>query len=407
MPTQNRLTYTRIKLKPKGAFHFGKRGIGLNNTETAMPADTLFSALCIAIDALYGSNAVNELIARFPRTTNMQAINHNTTAPAAVMAGGTLTNNPPFRITSLMPYVDNLFLLPMPRLQPQLSKQSGIAGRKTLKQINWLSEQVFTALLQGKSIANQGMLVNLTNPDNPIPYTVQHGAIWVSQAEQIKLGGDEEAIWKVTTRPRVTIDRESGAAAAYSSGAIHYQTGAGLYALMQWDQPDELWVRRIEAAFTYLGDSGIGGERSYGYGQFTPTFEHNITVPAFMTDNNPAYFTTLSPYLPQPTEWTVFSAAARYAITLRRGWLSMAGYTNLRRPTVRMIETGAILAWPEHGVPIGQLADATPQKLLDESSPYHVYRYGLAWPVPVAAAALRSSAGNSPETNEEVPNVKT
>jgi CRISPR-associated protein Csm4 len=135
--------------------------------------------------------------------------------------------------------------------------------------------------------------------------------------------------------------------------------------------------------FQVLGDDGLGGERAYGYGHFTPGF---AAVPDVPGATGGEYFTTLSPYLPQPAESAVFDDHVRYAITLRRGWLSTPGYANLRRPTVRMVDTGAVLKWPG-GAVVGCLADATPTVARASLA---VRRYGIAWPVPVAAAALEN-----------------
>jgi len=61
---------------------------------------------------------------------------------------------------------------------------------------------------------------------------------------------------------------------------------------------------------------------------------------------------------------------------------------NLRRKTVRMLGEGAVLhALPERAG-YGALADATP----DAFSAHRVYRYGLAFPVGLAPAAVEDQA---------------
>jgi CRISPR-associated protein Csm4 len=143
-------------------------------------------------------------------------------------------------------------------------------------------------------------------------------------------------------------------------------------------------THEIHDALTLLGESGIGGERSYGLGQFTPMFGEATDD---LGSKGGEYFTSLAPYLPQPSEWEVFGPGAAYDIQLRRGWISMPEYTHLRRPTVRMVGAGAILVRPKTGDVIGSMADATPSVLEGKLA---IRRYGIAWPVPVAAAAVEA-----------------
>lgn len=361
-------TLSRLLLNSQTPFHFGKRGVGLNETEVTLPADALFSAFCYAYAALKGAESLQALLTLFPHF------------------GKAGDQPPPFRITSLMPTVNGIDLLPMPMLSPRLTTDA-VAFRKQLKAIEWVSKSIFQALVAGQSLAEDSNFVDL-RAGTTHPYTVQAGAIWVNRQEYEQLEGADTTLWQVDTRPRVTVDRITSASTAFSSGAIHFANTAklkvSLYALIRWEAADPALQQVVQQVFTALGQSGIGGERSYGYGQFTP---HFTTISDDLGVANGAYFTTLSPYLPQPIERTVLAKPARYAIVLRRGWMSHPGYSNLRRPTVRMIDTGAVLHQPTKGNAVGGLADVTPT-ILQEQGTVTIYRYGLAWPVPVAAAAL-------------------
>jgi hypothetical protein len=81
---------------------------------------------------------------------------------------------------------------------------------------------------------------------------------------------------------------------------------------------------------------------------------------------------------------------AAYDLLLRRGWMSSPDASNLRRKMVRLLGEGAVL----HSLPgrasYGALADATPD-IFDparNARGHKVYRYGLAFPVGVAAEAV-------------------
>ena len=367
--TLSNTRYTRVKLWPRGPFHFGKRGVGLNETEIAMPADTFFSAICSAIHDLQGASAVAAFIARFPTAENQEQV-------------------PPLRITSLMPFVEYkadvppIYLLPMPMLQIQIGADP-LRQRKQMKSIAWVSTRVFERIISGQSLADDEEFVeNVRDEKKARPHTVQGGSVWLTKTEYDGLNGREMKLWAVSTRPRVAVDRVTSASAVYSSGSVHFAQEAGLYLYIEWlEGADEELRRQVKAAICYLGDSGIGGERSYGYGQFNPRFEDLDKAP-IKGPQSASHVTTLSPYLPKLNERTALAhASARYEIILRRGWLTLPGHSNLRRPTVRMVNTGAILSTRGTGIPTGYLADATPAPL--QETAYTIHRYGLCWPVPV------------------------
>lgn len=355
---------TRVLLKSDAPFHFGKRGVGLNETEVTLPADSFFSAICVAFQLAHGTEALTDLLARFS------------------MFGGE-TKLPPFRITSLMPTANGVDLLPMPRLLPKIGDRDP-AVRKQWKEIAWINRDIFQRLVSGQDLSDDDDIGEWRN-EQVTPYTIQDGSVWLDRSAYQHFSGEQTVLWQTAIRPRVTVDRVSTASTAFSSGGLYFNRDyqAGLYALIRWDVDDAPLRQQVEQALQVLGESGIGGERSYGYGQFQPA---PTTVADDLGAPGGTYFTTLSPYLPQASERDVFAGAARYEIVLRRGWISAPGYSNLRRPTIRMVDTGSVLRQLPDREVTGALADATPDILRNQAMT--IYRYGLAWPVPVAAAAL-------------------
>jgi CRISPR-associated protein Csm4 len=362
---------TRIELIGTAPFHFGRRGVGLNETTVTLPADTLFSALCTAMAAIRGKDVVEAMLGRFPsfaQTNNPEQA------------------HPPFRITSLMPSAAGIDLFPMPHLLPKITQQ-GMERRKAMKDIAWVSRTVFGKLVAGEELTGNHEVVEQRSPQHEHPYTVQGGDVWVTADEQRQLGGRDAVLWETDTRPRVTVDRTTGASAAFSSGSVHFahkDFDVHLYALIRWEEADAELRKDVSHAFVVLGENGIGGERGYGHGQFQPNFTEAKEIPG-ATEGD--YWTTLSPYLPQPAEQEVFKEGSRYAIVLRRGWLSLPGHFNLRRPTIRMVDSGSVLHRLKEREAVGCMGDATPGILQGQ---IRIQRYGLAWPVRVANAALDS-----------------
>jgi CRISPR-associated protein Csm4 len=203
-------------------------------------------------------------------------------------------------------------------------------------------------------------------------------------------------LWRTGVRPRVTVDRVTSSSAVYAVGGTQFnpqgKKPAGLYTVIEWLDSDAALRQRIRVAFKALGETGIGGERSSGHGQFEPEFtelsEWNVGAA------EGSHFTTLSPYVPREVEKAVLGQGARYEIVLRRGWLSLPGFTNVYRGTVRLLAEGSVLRYPAYGEPLGMLAEMTPARVSQAGGPA-IYRYGLAFPVRVADEALRPREGEA------------
>lgn len=381
--------YTRVRLRPRGPFHFGGRGVGLEHSEVSFPADSLFSALCIAMAQRRGAGPVEALLAQFKSAETVDTT--------------------PFRLTSLMPYAGEVMLMPYPQIGlPNVPGAADLRTRKLFKDIEWVSQAVFNDLAQGQTPAAA------LEGDKPI--TIQGGKVWLTASEVDALhafapknqDGSAKAmpaLWTTWHRPRVTVDRTTSASAVYSVGStLFHRYGkakdetAGLYTMVEWLAADGDNRRMIETAFEDLGYDGIGGKRSNGFGQFHPicTEVDSWEVGA----GNGGYFTTLAPYHPRPKEQAVIGPGARYEIALRRGWLSLAGYTNVRRASVRMIAEGSVLCWPTDREPLGGMADVTPKKMEGTGAPT-IFRYGLAFPVRIADAAMPAVSAFAQEEARE------
>ena len=123
-----------------------------------------------------------------------------------------------------------------------------------------------------------------------------------------------------------------------------------------------------------LGDAGIGGERSSGYGLFTPLEPQPVALPDV---EGAARWVTLSSCWPLPGQEGILGPGAAYRLGNWRGWMESPDGRNLRRKGVHMLEPGSVLrALPDQAV-YGGLADVTPEIFKTHT----VWRYGLALPV--------------------------
>jgi len=363
-----------FKLAPRTAFHFGQRGVGVEGTQVFCHADTLFSALCLTLRELEpeGSTALTGLLDQFPRQ-------------------GHSTGPPPFRLTSAFPYAGEVLFFPKPLVPGKLKQKTSQEHGKTLKEVKFVSQGIFTAWLNNEALDGYLEDKNLF---------LHGGDLWVTPAERkaLEVFRNEDTgkvqLWKSDPAPRVTVDRVTSKSAVYQAGRVRYrrvkledgELRAGLWVLVELlgdEQAD--WLTKL---FTVLGDSGIGGERSAGYGQFD--LDGPTDFMGFGIQGRDERWLTLAPYHPRSDELGkggVLGEDSAYTLLLRRGWVASPEGMSLRRPLVRVLGEGSVLHHPATGTreSYGDLADVTPEAMdPDKGGTGHkVWRYGIAFPVPV------------------------
>ena len=341
-------TALAYRLVPRSAFHFGERGVGLEETAETFRSDALFGALCATLREGWGTRTLGRLLDGF-RT------------------GG----EPPFLLSSCFPYAGDVLFFPRPML-PLVGELPFDAGKR-LKQVRFVSRDVFAAWLAGADLAGRA---------GPAAF-VAGGRAWVSADERARLAarfgrddaGELPPLWSTTSVPRVTIDRATSASAIYRVGRLAFRAGCGLYVLIEWR--DEALRPTLETALHVLGDAGLGGRRSAGYGQFRPLPPEPVDLPS---PADADALLTLSLYWPTEAEVRggVLADPARYDLVLRQGWMASPEGRALRRREVRMLAEGSVLR-ASGGATLGGLADVTPAGF----AAHPVYRYGLAFPLPV------------------------
>jgi CRISPR-associated protein Csm4 len=343
-------------LNARSPFHFGERGVGMEEASVLLHSDTLFSALCLML--LETGAALDSFLQGFPRWRFEE---HK---PLQSLPG-----EPPLRLSSAFPFwakrengrvTDRLFFFPKPFLRPKLvSEGEDLKQAKAFKRVQFVSQSIFEALLAGG--------------EAPLEALIQDGKIWLTLQEAQKIG--VEKLWVEETRPHVAVDRMTSASQVYAVGQARFQQGAGLFFLV--DYADEAWRPHIEKALRALGDSGIGGERSSGRGQFDLEIldDFHIRIP-----HDAGAFTSLSLFWPSQEEVRAgLLAGARYGLLLRRGWIGAPGGMNLRRRGVRLLAEGSV--FPKQ--PMGALVDVKPLDPEEVPNVEHdVWRYGLAFSLP-------------------------
>lgn len=328
-----------VRMKPKGPFHIGERGIGFEGAMDFIPADTIFSSICANWAMMFGEEEmVTELL-----------------------PNGKPNWTPPFLISSAFPFAGSVRFYRKPLLPPP---DEG----KRWKKVEWVSEEVFGQWLKSgrieseKSISLHGGKVILTL-DECDRLTEDLG---VRSIETLQL-------WSIQRIPRVTLDVTTRTSSLFHFGRLTFREGCGLFFFARLLK--ENMTEKFKAVIRLMGDEGVGGDRTVGHGSFEPEFGDNI--PQFCQPKPSEMFVTLSPLLPKPEEVSsLFSNGCRYSFVVRSGWIGGVFSTSLRRKTVRMLSEGSVLCGSAERV-WGTMADVTPQ-----NSPHPVYRWGFAFPLP-------------------------
>ncbi|WP_322488529.1 type III-A CRISPR-associated RAMP protein Csm4 [Chloroflexus sp.] len=362
-------TFTVYRLVPPHstatlAFHFGRQGIGLEETSETLASDSLFAALVVQA------------------ALSMAEVGDDG-APAWVRPF--MHGEPPLRHSSLLPVIGELPLLPRPLLPLRLAETATVQA-KQLKKLRYLSPELFAAACRGEAL----------------PATIialQQGKVWLTEAEARRLptpwrpaaNESDEAwrkrlkvtpLWQIEATPHVTLDRLSAASAYYEVGRVVFASAVGLHVLVAFHDPAAQPV--FEQLLTLLGESGLGGKRSSGYGAFA----WQRSVPLTLELPGPhRHAVLLSRYLPTPDELAlVRNPRSTYQLVSSSGWFLATNGVTYRRQTVMMVSEGSVLAISDGQLPRGHIIDVRP----DNTVTHPIYRSGMALAVPVPEAAFES-----------------
>ncbi|MFQ3631712.1 type III-A CRISPR-associated RAMP protein Csm4 [Roseiflexus sp.] len=354
--------------------HFGRQGIGLEETGETFPSDSFFAALVAQAatldDAALDADGVPELARAF------------------------CAGEPPLLHSSLFPRLGDLPLLPRPALPLNVTDDTLRAWiGKGFKRLKYLSPALFTAACAGLPITSA-------------PLILQGGKVWMTEAEARTLTDDpwrrranesDEAwkrrlaatpIWLAVGEPHVTVDRVSCASAYYEVGRVTFAPGAGLALLVRFIDP--AWRPRFEGLLDLLAHSGLGGRRTGGSGAFAWRLGRALDA---MPGAVGTRAVLLSRYLPAKDEIAALrSAEAAYQLVVVGGWLFSPGQIPQRRQRVRMVAEGSVLdvrAAALRGLVLDVRPDysqsmrAHPVLGRDVGTPHPVYRSGLALTTPI------------------------
>ncbi|NJN65875.1 MAG: hypothetical protein HC884_03745 [Chloroflexaceae bacterium] len=363
-------------LRPRGAFRFGKSGIDAEKTSEHCPSDTLYAAL--ATEALLGGCDF-----LFPPTGPGPGEDEragNDDAPP----------DPPFLLSSAYPYAGTVLLLPRPLLplRPLLRNQE---QARRLARVAYVSPTIFVHIL--KQSQQQPPQPHETPLDAYLPSSggpsqgtlAMDGRVWIAHADGTPPDG-QELFWSIHHTPYLRVDRVRPASHLFHTAQVSFAPGCGLSVLCEERKPGG--AEGLKALLQRLGDSGLGGKRAAGAGQFDVDGPSFIELPE---SPRPTRLVLLSRYRPSTTELAanVLGPGARYHTVSVGGYFQSLDPDTApqQRQTVCLLGEGSVVrALPDGRPPIGTICNLAPNPASDASdtsdignSPTHpVWRYGLA-----------------------------
>lgn len=326
------MRFMAYQLHFKSPLHIGIEGIGAEKIDFIVHSDTLWGALANAYLAL-------DLPFDFVQ--------------------------PRFQISSAFPYFKDRWFFPLPigALNDLFEK---VENSKSLKKVKFLEKELFETFINGQQADKAKLRF----------YSKNNAFLLLNVCDEM----EEIPVFRIKESPRVTLDRYSDSAVEgqiFYFAELSFADQAGLFFLVNFN--DEKEQKYFEAALRFLGDEGLGADRTVGKGLFEfKSQELELNTPA-STDG----FTTLSLYHPRKDEIANgLMNNARYQLVTRKGFAFNPAVRGKRRKFVRMFGEGSIFSgkvdathWP------GDVPTVIPAQ--GDFIPFNVKRYGVAFPVPM------------------------
>ena len=328
------------KISGSSGFHFGRHGLGQEETLPTMPSDSLFAALVNRL-AIRADGNVDAFIKAFKE------------------------HDPPFVLSSTYPFAGDVLFFPVPFAA--LSDTAKEDDAKKYKRVRYISKVLFMQLINEKGLKEIYQSAHKLMADTVLVDESERDQL----PESLRIG-KSTTIWALETRPRVTLGRAAQNSSIYFTGRVTYAEHCGLWFGMYWQKQDGDLNALLKELFAELEYSGLGAERSVGFGGCEIRKSGTIDLP----DAKGKPWVSLSRYLPRKEETDSLMNGA-YKIVNVGGWLDSPVMRGQRRRPVNMLEEGATLGKALHAVP-GDIVDVSPHYNGVNPLGHEVYRLGMA-----------------------------
>lgn len=336
-------TYKVLKLHFRSPLHLSKgKTDDYGESEEVLHADTLKSALYVCARQVMGIEAVGDTDAFFRR----------------------------FTISSAFPFVGNELFFPKPqaKIQPFLTTEiTEERQAKKHKKLAFLGQSYFEDLITDRKR-------ELRTRD----FTVD-GRFVSDHADVHALGATP--VFATDIQQRVTIPATyEEDPLPYYVDRLYFSETAGLWFAFEATAGDNTAYSDMLAALKYLGDEGVGTDRSVGNGQFEVS-ETNLTL---RLPDQPTHQLLLSLYCPEKTEiGASFLSNSAYGLVKRGGYIASPDrpeHLTYRKKSIYMFTEGSLFPYRTDKPLSGKIADLKPDT---PDITQHVWRDGRAFTIPV------------------------
>ena len=326
-----------VRFRPRGPWRFGPESGARDRVELIHHSDAVYSAVSAAMAQLGMSDRWFEATAQAE------------TSPAV-------------RFSSLYPFQGkNLLIVPPRGLWPPSD-----STKIRYKGARFVPLSVVSSLLRSEALDENRWAVD-------------------GESECLISADGTGGPFRIAMRSSVCVDRlEDARVEAHATACLEFTRNSGLWMLVEFSsgEAEAEWRAPVRSALHLLADSGVGGERSRGWGRSeTPEWEP-WTAPSAASASTPengetatventerAYW-LLSLYTPSPSDAIDWSRGSYR--TLERGGRieSAAGWGEKKRSTVMIAEGSVLLS---AGEPRGEVRNVAP-----DGFAHPVYRAGFA-----------------------------
>jgi len=260
------MKYVGYKMDFTTALHIGKRK--LEDAESAIYADTVFSALCHEALIQGGEESLNHLV-------ELTEANH-------------------LKLSDAMPFHNNTYYVPKPMLLISGDERADSNIKKAAKKLPYVPVDLLDKFIAGDMDVQAELEIYETM-----------------------------GIGEVRTMASV---KENDDTMPFQVGSYRFNRNWGLYLVIGYEDEDTLYF--IEDLLIGLGYSGIGGKRSSGMGKYTlmaAKLPDSMTARLTERGENGVYM-NLSPGMASDDELKEVIDNARYMLIRRSGFVSSSTY---------------------------------------------------------------------------------
>lgn len=264
-----------------------------------------------------------------------------------------------FKVSSAFPYWKDVLFFPTPTmLLPDIEGVDEWKQGKKKKKIKYLDQPNLEAILNGEQPATYpASVIQGINADES-----KDLVICATELPKDPLIASEVTLRVNVPRDRVeVIEQDAG---LYYQERLFFGNEVGLYFCLEYEENGHQYEDSILAAIQFLGDSGIGSDRTNGNGHFDFNKDQHFLIINLRVPDHPTRQVLFSLYCPAETDdLKSLLKDSSYHILKRGGYIAQPlqdNYLSYRKKSIHMFGEGSIFS---KGQSEGVIHDLQPESV--------------------------------------------